>query len=1083
MTGSLTIDDFPDFFGAVHCHLGHTNPDGSPLSPFTWQTRLAGEVWSDGRWPDVDIPTGAGKTSVVLIATFLLALDAGRPVEERTMPRRIAMVVDRRVVVDQAYVEAKALLRALVDPTDPVLTTVADRLRSLWGGKEGAPPMRVEMLRGGIVRDESWARRPDRPAILASTVDQVGSRLLFRGYGLSPSMRPIHAGLLGNDALIFLDEVHLSRPFAQTLRQLRETYRTWGGYQEEDGSRARDRWQVAELSATPRDERSRDGEPERRFHLDPGRDDLSPDGAPVLYRRLHASKVAETRLVKVSKTDRAKADRTFAKECAKEALRLLDRERIDTIAVVVNRVSTARRVYDEIREGHREGVEVVLMTGRMREADRMVLQERLQTRLKTGRARMLDATASLVVVATQCIEAGADFDFDGLVTECASLDALRQRMGRLDRDGYLWDAGVSAPSVVLARSADVGSDEDPVYGPALRMTWNWLEEASRREQLDFGWAAWQHLEPERAVVSELAAPSSTAPVLLPTHLDLLVQTAPTPTTDPDVSLWLHGMGRPSTDIQIVWRDDLTFELLAAACDGSAGRDDEDPLSGSTSSDGGDDAGASIDRTTALRCVMDLLAFRPPASSETLSVPIAAALAWLRAPAEGGRDVDDDLSDVDGSRTTGTGAAGPPAMRPVAIWRGGETTVERVSGQLSPGATIVVPSSYGGIRRGEFDGRTYGWWDPTSWAPVRDVGDRAQRRQRGIAVLRLRPDLQAAVPGDWVPSPGSLTDEDDYRGPVLEWIAGIDVTSVHDDDVSAAVRDMQDAIRAVRADDRLEDVDDRLELVELQSPPWSATGLTSWFGVSYRLPRSAEDESDRRSTLDVEPEPLDLEPENSSFVASKRLVVLDEHLHGVEKWARRLATHCGLPAWLVDDVALAGRLHDLGKADPRFQAMLRGGAPRLDGEPLLAKSRIAATDRTAKRKAQQQSGYPQGARHELLSLALIAQEPSIIEKATDWDLVCHLVTSHHGYCRPFAPYVPDGHPEMVEAKSDPWTLVASSDHRLTRIDSGVADRFWMLVRQYGWFRLAWFEAILRLADHRRSEDEQEHVGRSQRRQAR
>jgi CRISPR-associated endonuclease/helicase Cas3 len=100
------------------------------------------------------------------------------------------------------------------------------------------------------------------------------------------------------------------------------------------------------------------------------------------------------------------------------------------------------------------------------------------------------------------------------------------------------------------------------------------------------------------------------------------------------------------------------------------------------------------------------------------------------------------------------------------------------------------------------------------------------------------------------------------------------------------------------------------------------------------------------------------------------------------------------------------------------------------------------------------------------------------KARDIDLVLHLVASHHGYCRPFAPVVLEDNPVEVALSnhtSKTFGTISfgstSSKHELHRLDAPLADRFWRLVEKYGWQELCWLEAILRLADHRASEEEQ------------
>ena len=124
-------------------------------------------------------------------------------------------------------------------------------------------------------------------------------------------------------------------------------------------------------------------------------------------------------------------------------------------------------------------------------------------------------------------------------------------------------------------------------------------------------------------------------------------------------------------------------------------------------------------------------------------------------------------------------------------------------------------------------------------------------------------------------------------------------------------------------------------------------------------------------------------------------------------------------------------------------------------------------------ARARANYPRGYRHELLSLNMLEQHASLLEQAHDRELVLHLVASHHGYCRPFAPAY--DHPEDLAVEyqhvgkgHDAVHFVSSTRHELARLNSGVSSRFNHLLRKYGWWQLAWYETILRLADHRASQ---------------
>ncbi len=961
----LQPSDFTKFFGEVY-----KNKDGSAADPFPWQVRLANRV-CDGNWPRcIALPTAAGKTACLDIAVFALAYQADKPADKRTAPRRIFFVVDRRIVVDQAYEHARHLAAALIKPKTEMLKRVAAALCSLTqGNTDDSRPLDVYALRGGMYRESAWVRSPLQATIITSTVDQVGSRLLFRGYGVSDSLKPIHAGLVGNDSLILLDEAHCSRPFSQTMSAVSK-YRNWA-----DGPLSSP-FQFAAMTATPSSEL-----PESEIEC--ARED---DRAhPVLGGRIKMKKPA--RLVVARKATGSKWRPELVKELVKQAQAMQPQGGYCAIGVVVNRVATARETAAALRS---DNVDVILLTGRMRPIDRDKITRRLEP-LLSGKPG--DLCRPTYVVATQCLEVGADLDFHALVTECASLDALRQRFGRLNRVA----ARPDSKAVIVVRGDQTeptkeDAKQDAVYGNSLAETWNWLKKHATDDTFDFGIAAVEALTKDLKSdeLAELNAPTSNAAVLLPAHLDCWVQTSPIPVPDPDPAVFLHGPSRGTPDVQVVFRADL-------------GEDDSQWA--------------------------EIVSLCPPSSSESFPVRLDVFERWLS-----GEDAADQSSDLEGEQapTPNKEDEGTTSARRALKWRGpdsDETRVIRKPGS-QPVGLYIVPISNGMNLQclGDFP-------DPL---PT-DQGEEAFQKARDLAILRLTPTILN------VPS-------------LVESAA--DADEINDENVSEAIDSLKSDPREYiqRAVESLAKPRNRV----LKPHPLGG------FVVIGKI---------RLHKFD----PTFIEGDESWESPSKRPYPLREHSRDVAKLAGHFATQTGLSG-LTAVLELAGQYHDAGKADPRFQAWLHGGNRRkadLFPHP-LAKSTGPAPSRTEREQARLRAGYPKGGRHEMLSVRLAELDGALCQMlGTDRDLLLHLIASHHGWCRPFAPVVDDPNPLDVEfCFPDGQRLKTSSRTGLECLDSGIAERFWKLTRCFGWWGLPWLESMLRLADWAASEAAAKNEGTAQ-----
>lgn len=677
---------FEEFDAAYQALTGH---DGA----CRWQHRLFTDLEA-GRFPtDIELATGLGKTSI--IALWVLALGRALAHGSHLVPRRLAYVVDRRVVVDQASEFAEQVrerLEQAASDENHTLHAIATTLK-----KAGCTSSVVEVstLRGQRALDTRWRDDPTRPAIIVGTVDMIGSRLLFSAYGrVGPWGRALEAGLVGQDCLLVLDEAHLCSPFATTLSAIERRVGALAPFS------------VVRMGATMEPVRDllrrTPGLPEepttrRVFQLLDAATTIDGHSWPQeTDEKKVGDRLTAKKRLEVEPLD---PERGVGAQLAAWAVEKSQADKSAVIGIVLNTVAEVRRCAAALREGGVADEHVVTLTGSMRGWDRdAVVDSAKYARLKSQRDRSAPFDSPVILVATSCVEVGADIDCDHLGVESCAADSLIQRLGRVNRLGasshdvtvkLVGDAAGTDPAgQVFQRLQTLVTDGQEMHGspatfPArLRGDAERAEAASNladaqgEEQRQEAETSLKSLDDAARALFDVRVPP---PALTSAVLDDFAMTSKHPNAGarPDVGRWIHGSVEDSSlYVELAWR-------------------------------------AELDRVTEPEDAERLVAAFPIGARETARCPLYEAVDLLNAVR--GRAVEDDVL----------------GGRVVLLTRYGNTTRRRLrdlpsddDGQLRAAlydATVVLPTSAGG-----YDGQ---FVHPASKHSVIDIAEQAQPTSR------------------------------------------------------------------------------------------------------------------------------------------------------------------------------------------------------------------------------------------------------------------------------------------------------------------------------------------------------------------
>ncbi|GAB4141204.1 MAG: type I-U CRISPR-associated helicase/endonuclease Cas3 [Planctomycetaceae bacterium] len=491
---------------------------GNP--PFPWQVALYERFVSD-RHDNIpsfcEIPTGLGKTSVVAI--WLIA----RANYPDKMPRRLVYIVNRRTVVDQTTDEVVKLHRNLEEQP---------ACRSL---RDGVGSFAISTLRGQFADNGEWFADPSRPAVICGTVDMIGSRLLFSGYRIGFKSRPLHAGFLGQDALLVHDEAHLEPAFQKLIKKIKKEQHEV----ERTGDLPWPKLRVMALSAT-----ARNATDENATIFTLTNEDIKHS---IVAQRYVATKTLHLHLCDDEK-------KKLVSQVVERALE--HKESGDTVVVFLRGVDDALDVFGKLQSACPENVAPLTGTMRGFERDELVRNpvfvRFLQESDRPKNVKPSEGTVYLVC--TSAGEVGVNISADHMVCDLSTFDSMAQRFGRVNRFGKRDDTRID---VVFPKSFDEKHPLTLARKATLALLQQLDDDASPKALAEL---------PENRRL-EAFAPE---PAILPATDILFDAWALTTIREkipgrPPVEPYLHGIAKwepPRTSI--AWRDEvdhITTELL------------------------------------------------------------------------------------------------------------------------------------------------------------------------------------------------------------------------------------------------------------------------------------------------------------------------------------------------------------------------------------------------------------------------------------------------------------------------------------------------------------------------------------------